>query len=107
MRNCSVIMKSVASLLIVTVPFLPIHAYANDNEAANAGREAQTFANELSASFKSNQGGVSNGNISFPTIQNGQFQSGGEQLMSMISFLVLVTLTQTHRLITFLTATRM
>lgn len=77
MRNCSVIMKSVASLLIVTVPFLPIHAYANDNEAANAGREAQTFANELSASFKSNQGGVSNGNISFPTIQNGQFQSGG------------------------------
>ncbi|HIF5708555.1 conjugal transfer mating pair stabilization protein TraN [Vibrio parahaemolyticus] len=70
-------MKSVASLLIVTVPFLPIHAYANGNEAANVGRDAQTFANELSASFKSNQGGVSNGNISFPTIQNGQFQSGG------------------------------
>ncbi|EGQ9728219.1 conjugal transfer mating pair stabilization protein TraN [Vibrio cholerae] len=77
MRNCSAIMKSVASLLIVTVPFLPIHAYANGNEAANVGRDAQTFANELSASFKSNQGGVSNGNISFPTIQNGQFQSGG------------------------------
>ena len=74
MRNCSAIMKSVASLLIVTVPFLPIHAYANGNEAANVGRDAQTFANELSASFKSNQGGVSNGNISFPTIQNGQFQ---------------------------------
>ncbi|MBB1465876.1 conjugal transfer mating pair stabilization protein TraN [Vibrio sp. SG41-7] len=77
MRNCSAIMKSVASLLIVTVPFLPIHAYANGNEAANVGRDAQIFANELSASFKSNQGGVSNGNISFPTIQNGQFQSGG------------------------------
>ena len=77
MRNRSVIIKSVASLLIVTVPFLPIHAYANGNEAANVGKDAQTFANELSASFKSNQGGVSNGNISFPTIQNGQFQSGG------------------------------
>lgn len=77
MRNCSAIMKSVASLLIVTVPFLPIHAYANGNDAANVGRDAQKFANELSASFKSNQGDVSNGNISFPTLKNGQFQSGG------------------------------
>ncbi|MBM5276756.1 conjugal transfer mating pair stabilization protein TraN [Vibrio parahaemolyticus] len=77
MRNYTRLMRAVASLLIVTTPFLPIHAYANGNSASEAGREAQVLANDLVSSFKSAPGGVNNGNISFPTLENGQFQNGG------------------------------
>ncbi|EJG1732857.1 conjugal transfer mating pair stabilization protein TraN [Vibrio parahaemolyticus] len=77
MRNYTRLMRAVASLLIVTTPFLPIHAYANGNSASEAGREAQVLANDLVSSFKSSPGGVNNGNISFPTLENGQFQNGG------------------------------
>ncbi len=49
----------------------------NGNSASEAGREAQVLANDLVSSFKSAPGGVNNGNISFPTLENGQFQNGG------------------------------
>lgn len=84
MRNQPFFMKTVASLLTVTMSVLPIHAYANNNQnpdISSVGKEAQSFGKELANSFRTNSGSVQNGAIAIPTLKDGQFQiNGGSQI---------------------------
>lgn len=85
MRSHVYFMRSVASLLTVTMSALPIHySYANsttEQEITVVGKDAQAFGQNLSESFKSSSGTVQSGTISMPTLKDGQFQmNGGSQI---------------------------
>jgi len=84
MRSHIHLMRTVAWLLTVTMSLLPIHSYANssqDLDITAVGKEAQTFGQNLSNSFKASSGTVQDGTISMPALKNGQFQmDGGSQI---------------------------
>jgi len=84
MRSHIYLMRTVASLLTVTMSVLPIHSYANgsqDPDITAVGKEAQAFGQNLSNSFKSSSGTVQDGTISMPALKDGQFQmNGGTQV---------------------------
>ncbi|HCP2071632.1 TPA: conjugal transfer mating pair stabilization protein TraN [Escherichia coli] len=84
MRSHTLVMRTVASLLSITISALPVHGYASSSSAADiatVGKDAQSFGQSLSNSFKSNSGTVQDGTISMPTLKDGQFQmNGGEQV---------------------------
>lgn len=78
MEGHSLPMRSVASLLTVTVAVLPIYSHANGGaEITAVGKEAQSFGQGLANSLKSNSGTVRGGTISIPTLENGQFKMDG------------------------------
>ncbi|MBE4620282.1 conjugal transfer mating pair stabilization protein TraN [Vibrio navarrensis] len=84
MRNQTLFMRTVASLLTVTMSVLPIHTYATggqNSDISSVGKEAQAFGQDLANSFRANSGSVQNGTISMPTLKDGQFQmNGGSQI---------------------------
>ncbi|UIP27672.1 conjugal transfer mating pair stabilization protein TraN [Photobacterium sp. TLY01] len=84
MRNQTLFMRTVASLLTVTMSVLPTHAYATGGQnpdISSVGKEAQAFGQDLANSFRANSGSVQNGTISMPTLKDGQFQvNGGSQI---------------------------
>ncbi|PXF29821.1 conjugal transfer protein TraN [Pokkaliibacter plantistimulans] len=84
MRNQTLFIRTVASLLTVTMSVLPIHAYANSGQnpdISSVGKEAQAFGQDLANSFRANSGSFQNGTISMPALKDGQFHiNGGSQI---------------------------
>ena len=71
MRNQTLFMRTVASLLTVTMSVLPTNAYATGGQnpdISSVGKEAQAFGQDLANSFRANSGSVQNGTISMPTL---------------------------------------
>ncbi|ENI8049712.1 conjugal transfer mating pair stabilization protein TraN [Vibrio cholerae] len=86
MRNQTLLMRTVASLLTVTMSVLPIHTYATGDQnpdISSVGKEAQAFGQDLANSFRANSGSVQNGTISMPTLKDGQFQMNGGSLINV------------------------
>ena len=82
-----VLMKSIASMLMITISFLPIHSYAyshkTDDEISSIGKQAQSIGENLASSLKENSSKSANGKISIPSLSSGQFQTNGANSLNV------------------------
>lgn len=69
-------------MLVITLSVLPIHGYTADS-LATVGRAAQTLGKEQANALQQSAGKVEQGQITLPSLKNGQFSSEGQPSFSV------------------------
>ena len=74
--------RLVSVMLVITLSVLPIHGYTADS-LATVGRAAQTLGKEQANALQQSAGKVEQGQITLPSLKNGQFSSEGQPSFSV------------------------
>ena len=80
-KEVGLVSKLIIYSLLIAISFQPIYGRTEVNSTSmeSAGRDAQILANDIVSSFRTNPGEVSNnGEISYPTLENGKFKDTSE-----------------------------